>query len=247
MAGFGFLLGGALKGYGDSKLEQAKAKREAALEERRWERQMAAAGEERKWRETEGEKDRAFRREEGELTRSAAEKRSQEEDARRAEDKERNAILDAVEKYQDEGMSREEAVQRAYADRAAIDKRKSLSTYTTPDEARKAGLKEGDEFLDGNGNVRRYIPPKVDTNTTGSTSVDEMPVVAPPAASSEPAERTYSDVRGWKPSEGVPANSRGEPTTRQQNRGQGGSVPPTPEEVRMRADNQRRSRNASGY
>jgi len=47
MAGFGFLVGGALEGYGKSKLDQAVAKREAALEETRWQRQMIAKGQEK--------------------------------------------------------------------------------------------------------------------------------------------------------------------------------------------------------
>jgi hypothetical protein len=59
MAGFGFVLGGMAKGYGDSKLEQAKAKRDSAMEDLKWQRQMQAAGDQRAFTASENEKDRA--------------------------------------------------------------------------------------------------------------------------------------------------------------------------------------------
>lgn len=82
MVGFGFILGGAAKGLGTGFVEQAKAKREAALEELRYQRQTERdqterdfrAGESQKdrdFRSSQSDADRAFRAEESERTRAA--------------------------------------------------------------------------------------------------------------------------------------------------------------------------------
>jgi hypothetical protein len=166
MAGFGFLLGGALKGYGDSKLEQAKAKREAALEERRWERQMAAAGEERKWRETEGEKDRAFRKSENEITRQEQRERDKRDDRDRKEaallrqrDK---AEMDYITKA---GMSPEEAAAKADADYR--DRLLALDLPKPKSKEERDALEDGQQYVAPDGQILTKgagrLPDAVDT------------------------------------------------------------------------------------
>ena len=65
MAGFGdvakYALAGAAAGVGSGMVERAKAKREKAIEDLRWQRRQQAAGEEREWRSEEAGLDRGHR------------------------------------------------------------------------------------------------------------------------------------------------------------------------------------------
>lgn len=75
MAGFGMILGGALQGYGNNILEQAKARREAALkfleQQMADERQTKRDEREMEFRRSESQTDRDFRAKEGKLDRDA--------------------------------------------------------------------------------------------------------------------------------------------------------------------------------
>lgn len=71
MAGLGMIFGGMAKGYGDGLVEQAKAKREEALAQLKFERDRQLAGEARSFQAEQDEKTRAFQSNENALTRSA--------------------------------------------------------------------------------------------------------------------------------------------------------------------------------
>lgn len=69
MAGLGMIIGGALEGWGEGKLEQLKAQREAKLEELREARADRRAAEDRKFRSAEAEIGRKFESGENDKTR----------------------------------------------------------------------------------------------------------------------------------------------------------------------------------
>lgn len=196
MAGLGFLLGGAVKGYGDSRLEQAKAKREAALEQLRWDRQMQAAGEQRAFTKGENDLDRAERRSD------------REEDQTRRDRNDQRSRYDAyVRSIMDNDPTKSISDARAEADKFFAEEKKfeNLPTPKTREEALELG--PGAAWKTQNGEIR-YNPVEPPSSAAPAS---EQPVSTTDAApektkAGELAEESTSSSGGGDFMERIGAN-----------------------------------------
>jgi hypothetical protein len=206
MAGMGFILGGAMKGYGDGKLEQAKAKREAALEELRWQRQMQAAGDDRAFRSEENEKDRKFRKEEGAQSRSDQETRDLREDTRRRDSDKAERYTKARQEFINSGMDPEEASREALRSVNEYERNSKLPTFSDPSEvdaAVAAGkIKPGESFVLPDGSLGRVpdptsVIPELDSTSTSSMTPEQTKAaeMAGNRDSAPPPERRATTFR----------------------------------------------------
>ena len=194
MAGFGFILGGMAKGYGDSKLEQAKAKREAALEDLKWQRQMQMRGDDRAFTAGESEKSRSFTESQNELTRAQQDKRDTRDDEARADAAALKRRDDLAKDFQlNEGLSYEDAMKRANETVAQDRSRSRLPSFSDPSEvdaALQSGkIKDGDKFVMPDGSIgTARLPDAVKTTQapTAAAPAETAPTTTP-KASSQPA------------------------------------------------------------
>lgn len=182
MAGFGLILGGAMSGWSDARLDQIKAEREARLQEVEAQRQDRRLADEREFRSREAEIGRNFEAGENEKTRAANKEDRQSDQAFRSGEADKSRTFEA-------GQNETERTYRSGESQKERDFRSG--------EAEKARDASGDLITDDKGNSYS----RVGARATPLTDDKGNPVKAASGkAADKPAEVSTAE---WLIQQGV--------------------------------------------